>query len=117
MYESDVDRINTAIEGEIRKYASKVELDEDGTVLRVTIPDSVVMDQQFPIQWWLDFIGADMFQWNGRTFYCCDVEPAEDEHTWLCYFLDLPDDFSLRTAQEVEIFRQGQLEHQDVPEA
>jgi hypothetical protein len=40
MREIDVDRINTEIKGQIKRYASKVELVDDETVLRVTIPDA-----------------------------------------------------------------------------
>ncbi len=101
MSEIDIDRINTEIEGKIKRYASKVELVDDEAVLRVTIPDDVVLDREFHINWWLDFIGQSVFQWCGRTFYCCDVETTEDAHIWICHLSELPDDPLLQMAQEI----------------
>jgi hypothetical protein len=40
MREIDIDRINTEIEGLIKRYASKVVLVDDEAVLRMTIPDA-----------------------------------------------------------------------------
>jgi hypothetical protein len=113
MSEIDIDCINTEIEAEIRKYASKVELAGDEKVLRVTILDTVVLDQEFQVNWWLDFVGQDIFQWNGQTFYCFDVEATEDAHIWICRLLDLHWAFPLQTEQEIEVFKQGQLGHKD----
>jgi hypothetical protein len=102
MSEIDMDRINTEIEGQIKRYASKVELDDDETVLRVTIPDAVVLGREFQMDWWLDFIGQSVFQWYGRTFYCCNVEVTEDAHIWVCHLLELPDGPLLQVAQGID---------------
>jgi hypothetical protein len=40
MSEIDIDRINTENKGQIKRYASNVELVDDETVLRVIIPDA-----------------------------------------------------------------------------
>jgi hypothetical protein len=102
MSEIDIDRINKEIEGQIKTYASKVELIDDETVLRVTIPDAVVLDLKFQMNWWLDFIGQSVFQWYGRTFYCCNVETTEDSHIWVCHLLELPDDPLLHVALRID---------------
>jgi hypothetical protein len=47
MSEIDMDRINAEIEGEIRKNAGSIELANDETVMRVTIPAAVVLEQGF----------------------------------------------------------------------
>jgi hypothetical protein len=93
MSEIDINRINAGIEEQIKKFASNIDLANHETVLRVTIPDAVVLDLNFSMNWWLEFIGQSVFQWRGRTFYCCDVEPTEDSHVWICHSLDLHDDF------------------------
>jgi hypothetical protein len=116
MSEINMDQINAEIEGEIRKYASSVELAEDETVLRVTISNDVVLGKEFAIGWWLDFIGQTVFQWDDRTFYCCDVEPTEDSHVWICHPIDLHNAFPIQTERGIEASNQGQLEHQEVPE-
>jgi hypothetical protein len=72
------------------------------TVLRVTIPDAVVLDKDFPMDWWLNFIGRSVFQWRGQTFFKCDVEQTEDSHVWICHSLDLHDDSLLRVAQRID---------------
>jgi hypothetical protein len=116
MSEIDMDWINTRIEGEIRKYASSVELADDETVLRVTISNDVVLGKEFAMDWWLDFIGQTIFQWNDRTFYCCDVESTEDSHVWICHLVDLHAAFPVQTERGIEASNQGQLEHQEAPE-
>jgi hypothetical protein len=116
MSEIDMDWINTRIEGEIRKYASSVELADDETVLRVTISNDVVLGKDFAMDWWLDFIGQTIFQWNDRTFYCCDVESTEDSHVWICHLVDLHAAFPVQTERGIEASNQGQLEHQEAPE-
>jgi hypothetical protein len=113
MSEIDMDRINTAIEREIRKYANSVELADDETVLRVTISNDVVLGKEFAMGWWLDFIGQAIFQWDDRTFYCCDVEPTEDSHIWIFHPIDLHDAFPIQTERGIEASNQGQLEHQE----
>ena len=115
MSEIDMDRINTEIEREIRKYASSVETADDETELRVTISNDVVLGKEFAMDWWLDFIGQTIFQWDDRTFYCCDVEPTEDTHIWICHVIDSHDAFHIQTDQEIEVL-EGQLEHLEVPE-
>jgi hypothetical protein len=116
MSEIDMDWINTRIEGEIGKYASSVELADDETVLRVTISNDVVLGKEFAMDWWLDFIGQTIFQWNDRTFYCCDVESTEDSHVWICHLVDLHAAFPVQTERGIEASNQGQLEHQEAPE-
>jgi hypothetical protein len=116
MSEIDMDRINTEIEREIRKYASGVELANDETVLRVTISNDVVLGKEFAMDWWLDFIGQTIFQWDDRTFYCCDVERTEDSHVWICHLIDWHNAFPIQTERGIEASNQGRLEHQEVPE-
>jgi hypothetical protein len=102
MSEIGMNRINAEIEAQIKKYASNVEFANDETVLRVTIPDALVLEQDFPMNWWLDFVGQSTFQWHGRTFYCCDVEMTEDAHIWICHLLELPEDSLLQVAQRTD---------------
>jgi hypothetical protein len=115
MSEIYMDRINTEIEGEIRKYASSVELANDKKALRVTILNDVVLGQEFTMDWWLDFISQTIFRWDDRAFYCCDVEPTEDAHIWICHMIDSHDAFPLQTDQEIEAF-EGRHEHLEAPE-
>jgi hypothetical protein len=116
MSEIDMNRINAEIEEQIKMCASNIELANDETALRVTIPDAVALDQNFSMNWWLEFIGQSVFQWHGRTFYCCDVEPTEDSHVWICHSLDLHSDFPLQIGREIETFKHERLEPQNASE-
>jgi hypothetical protein len=116
MSENDKNPINTEIEGQIRKYASNVEFANGETALRVTISDDVVLGKEFAMDWWLDFIGQTIFQWDDRTFYCCDVEPTEDSHVWICHLIDLHAAFPLQTERGVEALNERRLEHLEAPE-
>jgi hypothetical protein len=57
-----------------------------------------------------------VFQWHGRTFYCCDVEPTEDSHVGICHSLDLHGDFPLQIGREIETFKHERLEPQNASE-
>ena len=113
MGEMDLNSINTEIEGKIKQHASKVELVEGGSVLRVNIPDAVGLNRSSSIDWWLDFVNQSIFEWAGQTFYCCDVEISDDSHIWICRPVNLHDAFPLDP--ERENTNQEQLGLDEIP--